>query len=74
MQRVRTEIQSWNEMLKENQMPTDPVDFSYWVASNLPLDDSLKLHLLKMDSAVQRLRCELSIMQKVSNFDGLLHC
>ena len=47
------------------QMPSEPVEFSYWVAGNLPLDDSMKLHLLRIDSAIQRLRCELNIMQKV---------
>lgn len=47
------------------QMPSEPIEFSYWVAGNLPLDDMLKLSLLRIDSAVQRLRCELNIMQKV---------
>ena len=49
-------------------MPQDATEFSFWVAGNLPLDDGLKLHLLKMDSAIQRLRCELSIMKKVVKF------
>ena len=65
MTKVREELQSWNETLKEENMPKDPTDFSFWVAGNLPLDDGLKLHLLRIDSAIQRLRCELSIMQRV---------
>lgn len=65
MQQVREELRSWNDTLKPDLMPRDPVDFSFWVAGNLPLDDNMKLHLLRVDSAVQRLRCQLSIMRKV---------
>ena len=65
MQQVKKELMSWNETLKEENMPEDVSEFSFWVAGNLPLDDGLKLHLLRMDSPIQRLRCELSIMQKV---------
>ena len=66
MYRVKEELQSWNETLRVDNVPQDPTEFSFWVAGNLPLDDGMKLHLLKIDSAVQRLRCELSIMQRVS--------
>ena len=65
MQQVRDELASWNETLRPEQVPTDPTELSFWVAGNLPLDDNLKLHLLTIDSAIQRLRCELSIMQRV---------
>ena len=65
MKQVREELMSWNESLKEGMMPKDPSDFSFWVAANLPLDDTLKLRLLWINSAIQRLRCELSIMQRV---------
>lgn len=40
-------------------------DFSYRVAACLPIDDVLRIQLLKIGSAVQRLRCELDIMNKV---------
>lgn len=40
-------------------------DFSYRVAACLPIDDALRLHLLKIGSAIQRLRCELDIMDRV---------
>lgn len=40
-------------------------DFSYRVAACLPIDDSLRLQLLKIGSAIQRLRCELDIMDRV---------
>ena len=72
MSEVRQEISSWNETLKAESMPHDPEEFSFWVAGVLPLDDALKLHLLRMDCCVQRLRCELSIMKKVS-FLALRH-
>ena len=65
MKKIKTELQSWNQTLSSDKMPGDASDFSFWVAGSLPLDDNLKLHLLQIDSAVQRLRCELSIMQKV---------
>lgn len=68
MGQVRAELQSWNETLKEEVVPKDPVEFSHWLAGNLPLDDGMKLHLLRIDSAVQRLRCELTIMQKVGGY------
>lgn len=41
------------------------VDFSYRVAACLPIDDALRLQLLKIGSAIQRLRCELDIMDRV---------
>jgi hypothetical protein len=41
-------------------------DFSYRVAACLPIDDVLRIQLLKIGSAIQRLRCELDIMNKVS--------
>ena len=66
MQLVRDELASWNETLRQENMPNEPTELSFWVAGNLPLDDHLKLHLLTIDSAIQRLRCELSIMQRVS--------
>ncbi len=42
-----------------------PADFSYRVAACLPIDDALRLQLLKIGSAIQRLRCELDIMDRV---------
>ncbi|GAB1601965.1 protein cereblon-like isoform X1 [Argonauta hians] len=66
IQRIRKELCSWNDSLNMEDSGMDPVDFSYWVLQNLPLDDSRRIHLLSIDSAVQRLRCELSIMQNCS--------
>lgn len=42
------------------------LDFSYRVAAYLPIDDNLRIELLKIGSAIQRLRCELDLMDKVS--------
>ncbi|KAK2180255.1 hypothetical protein NP493_452g04005 [Ridgeia piscesae] len=64
MSRIRKELQSWNETLRPESMPCDPSEFSFWVAANLLLDDAFRLHLLTIDSAIQRLRCELSIMRR----------
>lgn len=48
-------------------LPSFPLssDFSYRVAACLPIDDALRLQLLKIGSAIQRLRCELDIMDRV---------
>ena len=71
MSRIRKELQSWNETLRPESMPCDPSEFSFWVAANLLLDDAFRLHLLTIDSAIQRLRCELSIMRRVGIVDVL---
>lgn len=42
------------------------LDFSYWVASKLPLEDKQRIALLKVESAVQRLRAELNLLKEVS--------
>lgn len=46
-------------------VPLDPIDLSYWVIQNLPLDDDLRLQLLSINNANQRLRAELTILQRV---------
>lgn len=46
-------------------IPPDPVDLSYWVVQNLPLEDDQRLQLLNINNANQRLRAELSILQRV---------
>jgi cereblon len=72
MESMKNELTSWNDTIQRDKMPQDPVEFSFWVAGNLPLDDAMKLHLLQVDNAVQRLRCELSIMKKVCKYRHLL--
>ncbi|XP_070558131.1 protein cereblon-like isoform X2 [Ptychodera flava] len=66
MNRIRTELASWYEGTQTNlsSLPSNPTAFSFWVANNLPLNDRWRLHLLELNSAVQRLRCELSLLKK----------
>ena len=49
-------------------IPTDPVELSFWVAMNLPIDDAQRLKVLEMDCAVPRLRMELSLLRKVKKY------
>ncbi|KAK9812881.1 hypothetical protein WJX72_005161 [[Myrmecia] bisecta] len=48
----------------------DPLELSYWLASNLPLKDETRQQLLECLSAVERLALEVHLMSKMSN----LHC
>lgn len=50
-----------------SQIPTDPVELSFWVARSLPLPDSKRLIPLRMNCAIQRLRWELSTLEEFSH-------
>ncbi|XP_061187454.1 protein cereblon-like [Saccostrea echinata] len=63
---VKRELFKWNTSYTPEKLPSHPVELSYWLIQNLPLDDNLRLNLLGIDSAIQRLRCSLSIVQKCS--------
>ncbi|XP_074929341.1 protein cereblon isoform X4 [Chelonoidis abingdonii] len=67
MERVKRQLHEWDENLKDESLPSNPIDFSYRVAACLPIDDSLRIQLLKIGSAIQRLRCELDIMNKCTS-------
>ncbi|KAJ8258615.1 hypothetical protein COCON_G00176270 [Conger conger] len=67
MNRVRRQLHEWDENLKDESLPTNVIDFSYRVAACLPIDDALRIQLLKIGSAVQRLRCELNIMDRCTS-------
>lgn len=67
MNRVKRQLHEWDENLKEDSLPTNAVDFSYRVAACLPIDNALRLQLLKIGSAIQRLRCELDIMDRCTS-------
>ncbi|CAL8382287.1 unnamed protein product [Boreogadus saida] len=67
MNRVRKQLHEWDENLKDDSLPTNVIDFSYRVAACLPIDDALRLQLLKIGSAIQRLRCELDIMDRCTS-------
>ncbi|XP_049791902.1 protein cereblon [Schistocerca nitens] len=49
-------------------IPKDPVELSFWVAQNLPIVDEQRLRLLSINSAVQRLRLELCILERCKLF------
>ena len=53
-------------------IPSDPVELSFWVAMNLPIDDAQRLRVLQMDCAVPRLRMELSLLKKVSKMQSYI--
>ena len=61
---IKKELRCWDSSNKMNLTPQDPVQFSFWVAGNLPVDDSLRLYLLSIKCANQRLRAELAILKK----------
>ncbi|XP_036189242.1 protein cereblon isoform X2 [Myotis myotis] len=67
MDRIKQQLREWDENLKDDSLPSNPIDFSYRVAACLPIDDVLRIQLLKIGSAVQRLRCELDIMNKCTS-------
>ncbi|KAL6111519.1 crbn [Pungitius sinensis] len=67
MNRVKKQLHEWDENLKDDSLPKNAVDFSYRVAACLPIDDTLRLQLLKIGSAIQRLRCELDIMDRCTS-------
>ncbi|XP_001603993.2 protein cereblon isoform X1 [Nasonia vitripennis] len=51
-------------------IPTDPTELSFWVAQNLPLNDSERMVLLRYDCAIPRLQWELKYLTK----DRILVC
>lgn len=44
--------------------PSNPLEFSYWVLANLPLEDHQRLILLSLNSPIQRLRWQSSFFEK----------
>ncbi|CAG5126153.1 unnamed protein product, partial [Candidula unifasciata] len=66
VEQIKTELHSWCPA----SLPPDPVDLSFWVAHNLPVNDEMRLRLLTFDSVVQRLRFGLNIIRK----SGVLLC
>ena len=73
IRRTKAELQKWNESLSAVKMPDDATELSYWVTQNLPLDDSLRLHLLSINNSIQRLRCALSMILKVRHIHEPCH-
>uniref|UniRef100_UPI00358E20E6 protein cereblon n=1 Tax=Myxine glutinosa TaxID=7769 RepID=UPI00358E20E6 len=67
MDKITRHLRQWDQKLQDSFLPNNPIDFSYWVASCLPIDDGLRLQLLRVASAVKRLRCELDILEKCTS-------
>ncbi|KAM4651178.1 protein cereblon isoform 2-T2 [Discoglossus pictus] len=67
MERVKLQLHEWDENLRDDSLPANPIDFSYRVAACLPIDDALRIQLLQIGNAIQRLRCELDIMSKCTS-------
>ena len=69
VERVHRALENYihNLFTRDNQVkvPMDPVALSFWVPTNLPITDAHRIKILKIDSAVQRLRYELSLLTKV---------
>lgn len=65
--RVLSELQKsiFINMESTVNITKDPVLLSYWVIQNLPLVDEQRLKLLNINNPIQRLRAELSILQRV---------
>uniref|UniRef100_A0A2C9KJ22 Protein cereblon n=1 Tax=Biomphalaria glabrata TaxID=6526 RepID=A0A2C9KJ22_BIOGL len=59
-EQIKAELHSWCP----SSLPPDPIDLSFWVAHNLPVNNDVRLRLLKFDSVVQRLRFGLSVIRK----------
>jgi cereblon len=72
MDKIKIHLKNWcsvnstDTTLYPSQAPSKPSEFSYWVAANLPLDDSQRCQLLAINCPIQRLRWELSLLQKYS--------
>ncbi|XP_022102468.1 LOW QUALITY PROTEIN: protein cereblon-like [Acanthaster planci] len=71
MLHIKAELRSWYEdSVKFHTLPSNPSGFSFWVASNLPLNDTQRLKLLEINCPVQRLRLELDTLRKCT----MLNC
>lgn len=47
-----------------SNIPEEPIDLSYWVAQNLPLDENERVDLLNYDCAISRLQKEIKYLIK----------
>lgn len=69
MRYIKNHLKNWcdsDNSTCTNVAPNNPCEFSYWVATNLPLDDAQRSEILAINCSVQRLRWELSLLEKYS--------
>lgn len=52
---------------KVRQLQGDPLALSYWLASNLPLEDDTRQRLLEAPTVVERLKNEVALMQRMTS-------
>jgi len=64
---IFTELKEWNQRLQEKQCPFGATEFSFWVITILPFSDDRRLQMLRLESAVERLRYELQLLREVVN-------
>lgn len=55
----------WNFL---EYIPRDPVMLSYWFVQNYQLNHEERLHILKLNSALERLRLEYRFLKQASIF------
>jgi len=63
--RMHTELAKSSKIwsLAPVRVPVDPVDLSWWVLLNFPMEDDHRSNILAINSPIQRLRAELSILE-----------
>lgn len=66
MTHIKKELATCNNTLNDVSDSKQPLEYSFWLMANLPMDDQLKLSLLSIITTIQRLRCELAIVKSCS--------
>jgi len=63
--RLRQELSKLSSLSANmSGVPSEPTELSWWVTSNLPLQDNLRTRMLALNSPVQRLRLALSFLSQ----------
>lgn len=70
MSRILLEIRNWCRI---KNISNNPIDFSYWMSSNLPIDLQDRMKALKFDCAEARLLWLLETLKK-NDFFGCNYC
>ena len=59
---------------RQIKLPTDPIELSFWVATNFPFSNVDKLKLLEINNCIPRLHREIEVLKKVNNLNILKKC
>jgi len=62
--RLHEELRNCGILNEDVTVPRDPEQLSRWIATNIPIQNHQKEFLLGIDSSVQRLRAELSLLSQ----------